>query len=100
MSEASQAEREAAREDVARRGLDAVYAGRSVLELARELEPIARGGLRRIAHSGRRDPDETPFLDPLAEQIETGASPGRVVRERWEGEWNRSPDRLIEHARY
>ena len=27
-------------------------------------------------------------------------SPGQVVIDRWEGEWARSVDRLIEYARY
>jgi glutamate--cysteine ligase len=96
----SQEEREAARGDVARRGLAARFAGRRVLELARELAAISREGLRRIAHAGRRDPDETAYLDPVFQQLELGVSPGQVVLDRWEGEWGRSLDRLIEYARY
>jgi glutamate--cysteine ligase len=96
----SHEERDAARADVARRGLAARFAGRSVLELARELAAISREGLRRIAHAGRRDPDETAYLDPVSEQLELGMSPGQVVLDRWEGEWGRSLDRLIEYARY
>ena len=72
----------------------------AVLELARALAQIARSGLERIAHPGRRDPDETSFLDPIFEQLEQGRSPGQVVAERWEGEWERSMHRLIEYARY
>jgi glutamate--cysteine ligase len=97
---ASQAEREAARDDVARRGLGAVVAGRPVIEVARELAGIARDGLRRIAHPGARDTDEASYLDPVFEQIEMGVSPGGIVLERWEGEWARSLDRLIEYGRY
>jgi glutamate--cysteine ligase len=88
------------RADVARRGLAAHYAGRPVLELARELAEISRDGLRRLRHAGRRDPDETGFLDPIFEQLELGVSPGRVILDRWEGEWERSVDRLIDYARY
>jgi glutamate--cysteine ligase len=100
VAEATQAEREAARDDVARRGLEAMHAGRPVIELARELAEISREGLRRIAHSGSRDADEVGFLDPIFEQLDMRASPGRIVRERWEGEWAGSLDRLIEYARY
>jgi glutamate--cysteine ligase len=100
VADSTQAQREAARADVARRGLAAVYAGRPVLELARELAEIARKGLRRIAHRGRRDPDESAYLDPIFEQLDCGSSPGRIVLDRWEGEWARSLDRLIEYARY
>jgi glutamate--cysteine ligase len=92
--------REAARADVARRGLSARYGGVPILELARELARISREGLARLAHRGRRDPDETGFLDPVFAQLELGASPGSFVASRWEGEWARSVDRLIEYARY
>ena len=92
--------REAARSDVARRGLAASYGGVPVQELARELARISREGLARLAHAGRRDRDETGFLDPVYAQLEQGRSPGAVVLERWEGEWARSVDRLIEYARY
>jgi len=97
---ASWDERLAARGDVARRGLAAAFAGRPVLELARELAAIAREGLRRIAHAGRRDADESAYLDPIDEQLALGRSPGEEVLERWEGEWGRSLDRLIDYARY
>ena len=92
--------RAAARADVARRGLAAEYGDEPVVEIARDLAQIARQGLARIAHAGRRDPDETGFLDPVDEQLATGKSPGQIIADRWEGEWGRSVDRLIETARY
>jgi len=100
VADVSYDERMAARSDVARRGLGAELAGRPVLDLARELAAIARHGLRRIGHAGRRDPDESAYLDPIDEQLALGRSPGEVVLERWEGEWGRSLDRLIDYARY
>jgi len=100
VADASPDEREAARAEVARRGLAARYAGRAVLDLVRALAEISREGLRRIRHAGRRDPDESGYLDPVFEQLATGMSPGQTVLERWEGEWGRSPARLIEYARY
>ena len=69
-------------------------------DLARELASISCEGLRRIGDKGRRDPDESGYLDPVFAQLELGISPGQLVLERWEGEWGRSPDRLIEYARY
>jgi glutamate--cysteine ligase len=88
------------RRDVGRRGLAAEYAGRPVLDLARELARISRDGLRRIGHAGTSEPDECGFLDPIFEQLERGASPGQVILERWNGSWEKSIDRLIDYARY
>jgi len=99
-ADVSQAERDAARSDVARRGLGARYGARPVIEVARELAEISRDGLRRIAHAGTREADEVSFLDAIFEQLDRGASPGQIVVERWEGEWARSLDRLIEYGRY
>jgi glutamate--cysteine ligase len=93
-------DREEAARQVVRRGLRARVASRSVLDLARELVDVAGEGLRRIGHSGRRDPDERAYLDPVREQLALGKSPGQVVEERWEGEWRRSLARLIDYARY
>jgi glutamate--cysteine ligase len=96
----SQEEREAAMEAVARAGLAARIGGRPALELARELVGIASEGLRGIGAVGPVDRDERCFLEPVRAQLALGKSPGEVIRERWEGEWNRSLERLIAHARY
>jgi glutamate--cysteine ligase len=95
----SQEEREAAMESVARRGLAARILGRPALELARELCAISSEGLRRIAAATGRA-DERGFLDPIGAQLELGKSPGEVLLERWEGEWNRNVERLIDYSRY
>jgi glutamate--cysteine ligase len=94
------AERVAALEAVARRGLSAAVAGGPVLELARELVEISAAGLARIGHGRGGEPDERSFLDPLRAVAESGRSPGDDVLENWEGFWQNSPERLIEHARY
>jgi glutamate--cysteine ligase len=89
-----------ARAEVARLGLAARFGGRSILDVAKELAEISRSGLRRIAHAGTVDADETQYLDPIFEQLELGMSPGQLVLERWEGEWAHSVDRLVDYARY
>jgi glutamate--cysteine ligase len=93
-------ERDALRGEVARRGLGARFGSLSMRDAALELARISREGLRRIGHAGSKASDETSYLEPVFEQIELGKSPGQVVLERWEGEWERSVDRLIEYARY
>lgn len=97
---ASQADREHAQREVARHGMQARYAERPILELGRELAEIARSGLAEIGHPGEDSPDETSFLEPVFEQLDLGKSPGQVICDRWDGDWNGSADRLIEYARY
>jgi glutamate--cysteine ligase len=96
----SQEEREAGTEAVARAGLAARIAGQPVLPLARRLVEISSEGLRRIGAAAGLDPDERSFLEPIRTQLALGKSPGEVVLERWEGDWNRRLERLIEYARY
>jgi len=96
----SLAQRTEALGEIALYGLRARVAGRSALEMAGELVAIADEGLARIAERGETDRDERGFLDSLREQIALGVSPGEVLLERWEGEWQRRPERLIEYTRY
>lgn len=93
-------EREHAQVEVARRGLAARIAGHSALDLARELVDISSEGLRAIGEPAGSAPDERGFLDTLRERLEDGRSPGEVILDRWQNEWQASPARLIEYARY
>jgi glutamate--cysteine ligase len=92
--------REAAYDDVARRGLRASFDRRPVLDLARELVEIASAGLRRLAAEDAEGRDERIHLEPLHDLLARGVSPGESILERWEGEWQRRPERLIAGARY
>lgn len=92
--------RVAAIDAVARHGLSAELEGRSALVWAGELLEIASEGLRRIGDLGESGRDERTFLEPIAEQLARGRSPGQEILEHWAGDWNRSPSRLIEYARY
>ncbi len=84
----------------ARDGLSARTARGSAKDLADKLVSISTEGLRRIAHAGHGEPDETSFLAPLQEQIASGKSPGELILEKWEGEWDHSLPRLMDYARY
>ena len=88
-----------------------VGSGQSGCQIAEELREAGREvflACGRAPWSTRRIGDrdliwwahETGFLDPVFEQIALGQSPGQVTVDRWEGEWHRSVDRLIESARY
>ncbi len=96
----SPAERESAYDAVARRGLTAEANGRKVLDLARELLALADAGLGRCRDVEGTGLDERALLEPIAQQLALGKSPGQVVLEEWEGPLARTPDRLIEYARY
>ena len=62
--------------DVPRLGLSAQIAGRSVLDIARELLALAQAGLRRRAIPGPEgEGDETAALEPLARWLDAGQSP-------------------------
>jgi glutamate--cysteine ligase len=94
------AEREAALEDVARRGLAARAAGQPVLALARELAAIASEGLRRIGHGDGPHADERVLLDPLLAQLAKGRSLGEELVDAWEGNLHRDLTKLIAATRF
>ncbi len=93
-------QREAVYEAIARHGLAARVAGSNVLELAREVVAIADAGLRRLGDRDAGGRDAATLLDPVRELLERGQSPGEIVLERWEGDWQRSAERLIRDTRY
>ncbi|MGE0408039.1 MAG: glutamate--cysteine ligase [Amphiplicatus sp.] len=79
----SREEREALRVDAAHYGFKATIGGRTVQEIALEILAIAREGLRRRARPGRRDPDETAYLDTLQEIAESGVTMGEETARRF-----------------
>lgn len=102
---ASPAQREAACDAVARRGLGARAPGpggrdHAVLERAREIVGIATEGLRRLGERDAAGRDESVLLDPVHALLEGGRSPGEIVLERWDGDWDRRAERLIASTRY
>jgi glutamate--cysteine ligase len=84
----------------AKDGLSARTSRGTAKDLASELVAISAEGLRRIAHAGHGEPDETSFLEPLQEQIASGKSPGELLLEKWETEWDHSLPKLMDYARY
>ena len=83
-------------QDVSRQALGAQIAGRSVLELARELVAISGKGLRSQPSCG---PDEGKFLDPLRQILEDGRSPAEVALAKLKGEYAGDAKKLVEHWR-
>jgi len=98
VADLSWSERQQLHRDVCTNGLEAVVRGRTVRDLARDLTEISRQGLVEQRDAGHA-PDETAFLEPLQELIETpGGEPGRRLLTLWEGEWKRERSLLVEHC--
>jgi glutamate--cysteine ligase len=75
------------RDDVARMGLKAEVAGRSVQAVAQDLLAIAREGLRRRGRAREGLADETSYLAPLDEIAESGITPAERLLELYHGPW-------------
>jgi glutamate--cysteine ligase len=94
-------ERQTLRDEVPRLGFNAAIGGRKVRELARDMIALARGGLkrreRRDHYSGN---DESGFLDPIAEIVESGKTPADVLLARFAGEWKGSVEPVFEALKY
>jgi len=95
------AERQKLRDDVPRLGFNAAVRDRKVRGLARDMIALARDGLKRRRrvdhHSGR---DESHFLDPIEEIVESGKTPAEVLLERYHGEWKQSVDPVFTALKY
>jgi glutamate--cysteine ligase len=93
-------ERLTAYNDAHRDGLLAKVRGIPLAELARELTAIARSGLERQGRVNARGESESIYLERLEDLARHGKSQGRLLAERWEGEWHRDVGKLIAHTSY
>lgn len=87
-------------EEASRRGLAGRLGRHSFAEYAREIVSIARTGLARQRLLDSNGRDETVYLDLLEEHVRAGRNPAMGLIERWDGEWNRDVDRLIDATAY
>lgn len=93
-------ERAALYQSAHREGLRSKIRGILVADLARELIVIAASGLKRQHMVNARGEDETVYLERLDELVRRGKSLGRLLAERWQGEWHGDITRLIAHTTY
>jgi len=75
---------------VSRTGLQAVVPGQrtTVGELASELVAIVKDGLSRV------DPAEIPYIDPIAEVVESGRTHASALTELWQ-QHSGDPDKIV-----
>ena len=93
-------ERQAARDEVPRLGYKATIAGRSMLDVARDVVAIARDGLKRRDMRDSQGRDETRFLDTLDESLSAGKTPADLLLERYHGAWGGSVDPVFTEDAY
>ena len=88
----SMAERHALRDGVPKHALALPFRGGTVRDLARRALEISAAGLRRRAVRDNCGADETGFLAPLVEIVESGKTPAERKLVLFHGEWQGSVD--------
>jgi glutamate--cysteine ligase len=92
-------ERETLREAVPKLALDAPLPGGGILrDLARDVLTIARAGLSARARLDSSGNNETGFLEPLEEIVETGKVPAQRLLDKFHGEWGGDIGRVYEES--
>ena len=92
-------EREGLRSAVPRLALDApIPGGGKLLDLAREVLPIARAGLSARGRLNASGDNETGFLEPLEEIAESGKVPAQRLLDKFHGAWGGDITRAYEES--
>ena len=93
-------ERHALRDGVPRHALKLPFRHGTVRDLARETLQIAAHGLKRRKRLNRNSADESIFLEPLIEIVETNQTPAERKLELFHGEWNGNVDPVFKEFAY
>jgi glutamate--cysteine ligase len=96
-------ERAALKAAVPRQGLQAPFRGGTVQDVAARVVAIAREGLKgraRRSQASVTGEDETPYLDPLVETVESGMTPALTLLRQFKGAWEGNIDRLYDECAY
>jgi glutamate--cysteine ligase len=88
------------REEAPRLGLAAEIRGRSVHDIASEVVDLAREGLTARARLNGAGDNETGFLAPLQQVIDTGQTPAERKLELYHGPWKESVDPVFFECAY
>jgi len=94
------AERHALRDGVPKHALKLPFRGGTVRDLAREALKIAVHGLKRRARLNAGGADESIFLQPLIEIVETNQTPAERKLELFHGAWGGSVDPVFREFAY
>jgi glutamate--cysteine ligase len=93
-------ERQTLRDDVPRLALRATVRGRSVRDLASACLALSRAGLARRARVDIGAHDETLYLEPLDEIVDSGRTPAEDLIEKFNGPWGGSVEPVFEELAY
>ena len=96
----SHSEVEAGRLSAARDGLAGQMAGRSLHDWARDIVDLASKGLRNRAFLDSAGSDETGFLQPLRQIVQSGETGADVLLKAYHGPWQGKVDPLFETMGY
>jgi glutamate--cysteine ligase len=88
------------RADVARLGLKAEIAGRTVQDVAKDTLAISRGGLKRRNRLSAGMVDETNYLSELDEIAASGITPAERLLELYHGPWAGDASKVFESFAY
>jgi glutamate--cysteine ligase len=88
------------RADVARLGLKAQIAGRSVQDVAKDMIAIARGGLKRRNQLSAGMVDESNYLSQLDEIADSGITQAERLLELYHGPWAGDANKVFEAFAY
>ncbi|MBI2639011.1 hypothetical protein HYW83_05475 [Candidatus Peregrinibacteria bacterium] len=84
-------------EDIAKNGMFAALRGKKLLDYCKQILEIATSNLQSFKILNEKNEDESIYLKPIKEFVFVHEkSPGRWVMEKWEGEWRKNPEKLIE----
>jgi glutamate--cysteine ligase len=88
------------RADVARRGLKAEIAGRTVQDIAQDMLAIAKQGLKNRNRLSGGLVDESGYLAELEHIAETGVTPAERLLELYHSRWGGDASRVFEDFAY
>lgn len=93
-------EMEALRREVPRLALEAPFRGGTLLDIARPVMEMAEAGIKARARSGKKDPDETEYLETLWQSVESGRVPADDLLDAYHGEWQGDISRIFKDFSY
>ena len=81
-------------------GLNAKINGLKVVDIAKELLNISMSGLKSRSRLDHKNNDETIFLQPLIETLETGKTHAEKLLDKFESTWNGNIDCIFKEYGY